>query len=82
MRWVILSLLATGLAGCVQDRGYYDGGSRGGYYDPPRSYPQSRYNDDQCAFRTRRGTVAGYKPEGKNRCCINTREGESCQRLD
>lgn len=80
MRWVILSLLATGLAGCVQDGGYYDG-PRGGY-DTPRSYPQSRWNDDQCPFRTRRGTIAGYKPEGKNRCCINTREGESCQRLD
>ncbi|HEX2889386.1 hypothetical protein [Vineibacter terrae] len=85
MRWVILPLLAVGMAGCVQDQGYYGGPPppRGGYYDPPpRYYGGGGYGGgDRCAFQTRRGTVTGYIPSGKNRCCINTREGESCQRL-
>ncbi|HKU99529.1 MAG TPA: hypothetical protein VJR58_29825 [Vineibacter sp.] len=87
MRWLILPALAAGLVGCVQDRGGYYDGPRGGYYDPPprSSYPQSRWDSgggDQCPFRTRRGTVTGYKPQGKDRCCVMTREGESCQRLE
>jgi hypothetical protein len=85
MRWVILPLLVVGVAGCVQDQGYYDGPpSRGGYYDPPpRYYPQSRWDGggDRCTFQTRRGPIAGYIPSGKNRCCIDTRDGQSCQRL-
>jgi len=33
----------------------------------------------QCRFTTRRGSVTGYVPEGKDRCCIETRQGVSCQ---
>ncbi len=33
----------------------------------------------QCRFTTRRGSVPGYVPEGKDRCCIETRQGVSCQ---
>ncbi|HKU94359.1 MAG TPA: hypothetical protein VJR58_03735 [Vineibacter sp.] len=33
----------------------------------------------QCRFATRRGAVTGYVPEGKDRCCIETRQGVSCQ---
>lgn len=66
--------------------GYY--GSPGGSYGAPGSYgsssgyyPRSSRWDDgnQCTFRTRRGSVAGYVPQGKNRCCIDTRSGPSCQ---
>ena len=34
---------------------------------------------DQCRFSTGRGSVRGYVPEGKDRCCIETRQGVSCQ---
>jgi hypothetical protein len=33
----------------------------------------------RCTFQTRRGPVAGYRPEGKDRCCVETRHGPSCQ---
>ncbi len=72
--------------------GYYTGPS--GYSSPYAPYysptPERRYahsygygyrggRSGQCTFQTRRGPVPGYVPEGKNRCCIQTREGQSCQ---
>jgi len=51
-------------------------------------YPQRRYDygraptyqpTDSCTFQTRRGPVVGYRPAGKDRCCIETRGGPSCQ---
>jgi hypothetical protein len=73
--------------------GYYGGssgyyGGRSAYYPPPRYSGGSRYADaygyaggrsGQCTFRTRRGPVPGYIPPGKDRCCIQTPEGQSCQ---
>jgi hypothetical protein len=32
-----------------------------------------------CTFHTQRGSVTGYKPRGKDRCCVETRNGPSCQ---
>ncbi len=32
-----------------------------------------------CTFQTARGPVAGYVPAGKDRCCIQTSRGPSCQ---
>ncbi|TXL70598.1 hypothetical protein FHP25_33645 [Vineibacter terrae] len=56
---------------------------------PPRGYyPAERYHDRRsttyrpegsCRFQTRRGVITGYKPVGKDRCCIETRNGPSCQ---
>ena len=70
-------------------RGYYDNPPPRGYYGSPGYYgsssggyyPQSSGWDDggQCTFQTRRGPVMGYKPQGKNRCCVDTRNGPSCQ---
>ena len=87
---VILPLLVVGIVGCVSDGGYYDNPPpRSGYYGSPGYYgsspggyyPQSSGWDDggQCTFQTRRGPVVGYKPQGKNRCCVDTRNGPSCQ---
>jgi hypothetical protein len=94
-KFALLPLLAVGIAGCVPDGGYYESPPpRGGYYGTPSGYypPPSRgyygspsgyspaYDDGgQCTFQTRRGPVVGYKPAGKNRCCIDTRDGPSCQ---
>jgi hypothetical protein len=56
---------------------------------PPRGYyPAERYRDRRsttyrpegsCRFQTRHGPVAGYKPVGKDRCCVETTNGPSCQ---
>jgi hypothetical protein len=83
-RALLLPLLIVGAAGCVSDDSrYYDSRPRSGYYSgSPYGggyYPQSRYADNQCTFQTRRGPVLGYRPPGKDRCCVQTREGPSCQ---
>jgi hypothetical protein len=84
-KFLVLPLLGLGLVGCMSDGGYYDNPPpRSGYYgsSPGGYYPQSSgWGDDggQCTFQTRRGPVAGYKPSGKNRCCVETRYGPSCQ---
>ncbi|MCW5744927.1 MAG: hypothetical protein KIT36_01830 [Alphaproteobacteria bacterium] len=84
MRRILLPLILLGVVGCVPDSGYYDGPPpRGGYYGSPSGYypPPSRSYDSagQCTFQTRRGPVPGYVPAGKDRCCIETRYGPSCQ---
>ena len=87
---LVLPLLGLGLVGCLSDGGYYDNPQPRGYYggspgyygsSPGGYYPQSSGYDDggQCTFQTRRGPVMGYKPPGKNRCCVETRYGTSCQ---
>ena len=87
---LVLPLLGLGLVGCLSDGGYYDNPPQRGYYggspgysgsSPGGYYPQSSGYDDggQCTFQTRRGPVVGYKPSGKNRCCVDTRNGPSCQ---
>ena len=60
-----------------QDRRYRDDRSREDrrYRDRAPSYGST----GSCTFQTARGPVAGYKPEGKDRCCIQTRRGPSCQ---
>jgi len=56
-------------------------------YDSPRPYYGRDYYGrapsyeaaGACTFQTRRGPVTGYRPAGKDRCCIETRSGPSCQ---
>ena len=84
MRKLLLPLLILGVIGCQpysesyapqQTRDGYARSSSDGY-----TRSSSRYaSDDQCTFQTRRGPVAGYKPSGKDRCCVDTRDGPSCQ---
>lgn len=58
--------------------------SRDRYNAPQRGYGgygrEPTYGSaGSCSFQTPRGPVAGYKPEGKDRCCVETRNGPSCQ---
>ncbi|HJQ58640.1 MAG TPA: hypothetical protein VJ890_17150 [Vineibacter sp.] len=46
-----------------------------GYQSPPVTYGAGA----TCTYQTSRGPVAGYKPAGKDRCCIQTSYGPSCQ---
>ncbi|HJQ57984.1 MAG TPA: hypothetical protein VJ890_13830 [Vineibacter sp.] len=66
--------------------GYYGGSPSGyyprsspGYYGSPSGYSPAYDDGGQCTFQTRRGPVIGYQPAGKNRCCIDTSRGPSCQ---
>ena len=77
MRKLLLPLLFLGVIGCQPYSESYElqQRTRDGY-----SPSQSRYDaDEQCTFQTRRGPVAGYKRSGKDRCCVDTRNGPSCQ---
>jgi hypothetical protein len=55
---------------------------RGRHYDR-RDYYRSRGPTYQpagsCTFYSRRGPMPGYRPVGKDRCCIETSRGPSCQ---
>ncbi|HJQ58078.1 MAG TPA: hypothetical protein VJ890_14305 [Vineibacter sp.] len=56
----------------------YDG--RRDYDDRRRDGRSPTYGSSgSCTFQSSNGPVAGYKPEGKDRCCIETRRGPSCQ---
>jgi hypothetical protein len=51
------------------------------YYDPPRGYHGRPYTygvEGMCSYPTPRGPIMGYKPQGKDRCCVETRYGPSC----
>jgi hypothetical protein len=50
------------------------------YYDPPRyrGRPYTYGSEGFCPYPTPNGPITGYKPEGKDRCCIETRHGPSC----
>ncbi|MBL8675018.1 MAG: hypothetical protein IPK81_10340 [Rhodospirillales bacterium] len=58
------------------------------FYDPDRGYQGRPYqgrgreqtygSDGSCSYPTPRGYVTGYRPEGKDRCCVETRYGPSC----
>ena len=51
------------------------------YYDPPRyrGQPYQTYGSEGfCSYPTPNGPVRGYKPQGKDRCCVETRHGPSC----
>ena len=52
-------------------------------YNPQRRYDYSRAPSyeptSSCTFQTRRGPVTGYRPAGKDRCCVETTSGPSCQ---
>ncbi|MCW5745832.1 MAG: hypothetical protein KIT36_06500 [Alphaproteobacteria bacterium] len=51
------------------------------FYDPPRGYhgrPYTYGSEGYCAYPTPRGPIRGYKPQGKDRCCVETRWGPSC----
>jgi hypothetical protein len=51
------------------------------FYDPPRGYngrPYTYGSEGMCAYPTPRGPIMGYKPQGKDRCCVETRNGPSC----
>jgi hypothetical protein len=52
------------------------------YYDPQRGYngrPFTYASEGTCPFPTPHGTITGYKPQGKDRCCIETRNGPTCR---
>lgn len=82
MRKLLLPLLFLGIVGCQPNsESYYPQQPRDGYPSSSRYDSSPRYDSgNQCTFQTRRGSVAGYRPSGKDRCCIDTREGQSCQR--
>lgn len=50
------------------------------YYDPPqyRGRPYTYGSEGYCSYPTPRGPIQGYKPQGKDRCCVETRYGPSC----
>lgn len=65
-----------------RDRDWRNGRDRDwDHRDRRRAYEgRTTYEVDRlCTFNTRRGPVRGYKPEGKDRCCIETSRGVSCQ---
>ncbi|HEX2890443.1 hypothetical protein [Vineibacter terrae] len=61
--------------------GRYDWRDRRQQYDRRDDYGRAPTYEPAgtCTFRTRHGAVTGYKPRGKDRCCIETRNGPSCQ---
>ena len=77
MRRLLLPLLFLGVIGCEPYSESYEPQQqrRDGYARSSSPYDAG----DQCTFQTRRGPVAGYKPSGKDRCCVDTRSGPSCQ---
>ena len=82
MRKFLLPFLFLGVAGCQQSyESYEPQQTRDGYNrsSPDYNRPARHDSGDQCTFQTRRGSVAGYKPSGKDRCCVDTRDGPSCQ---
>ncbi|MCW5745811.1 MAG: hypothetical protein KIT36_06390 [Alphaproteobacteria bacterium] len=51
------------------------------YYDPSNGYrgqPYTYNSEGWCAYPTPNGPIRGYKPQGKDRCCVETRHGPSC----
>lgn len=76
MRKLLLPLLCLGIAGCQPyAESYSPQQTRDGYYRSSTPYESA----DRCTFQTRRGPVTGYRPAGKDRCCVDTRDGPSCQ---
>ncbi|MCW5747556.1 MAG: CVNH domain-containing protein [Alphaproteobacteria bacterium] len=52
------------------------------FYDPDRGYhgqPYTYASEGFCPFTTPRGVIRGYKPAGKDRCCVEMRNGPTCQ---
>jgi hypothetical protein len=53
------------------------------YYDPPRyrgrPYNKTYGSEGFCEYPTPNGPITGYKPQGKDRCCVETRYGPSCR---
>jgi hypothetical protein len=82
MRKLLLPLLFLGIVGCQPiSESYNPYQPRDEYYPSSSRFdPSSRYDSsDQCTFQTNRGSMTGYRPSGKNRCCVDTRDGPSCQ---
>ena len=82
MRKILLPLLFLGIVGCQPYSESYDQNRPRVEYYPSSSRfdPSSRYDSsDQCTFQTRHGSMTGYRPSGKDRCCVDTRDGPSCQ---
>lgn len=76
MRAFLVSLLILTVVGCPP----YPGSDQPLQEISGYAGSSSRYDsNDPCIFQTRHGPVAGYKRSGKDRCCVNTREGPSCQ---
>jgi hypothetical protein len=70
-----------GYYGAPYGGGYSSAPYGGGYYGGSSRpyYPRSSHDGGQCTFQTRRGALPGYRPPGKDRCCIDTPNGRSCQ---
>jgi hypothetical protein len=76
---------------CATDKYYYYYGRdrdrdwyryRGRNYDRRDYYrgaPTTYQPAGACTFYSRRGPRPGYRPVGKDRCCIETSRGPSCQ---
>ena len=80
MRYVLLSFIALGVAGCQQ---------------PESHYPAKRYDDrgtmtsrvaferhvgsQYCAFPTTQGPIDGRMSRASDRCCVEGQDGPICK---